>query len=81
MLYLNFSTEKKPISKRIPLSEFAKVISNRSPSQEEDNGLLFKTVNNEVRVFIEYYLTFEHISFLKYLCIVVLLYNLKFHCL
>ena len=45
-----------------PPLEFARIISKRSLSRKEVRGLLFKTVNiNEVPVFLECYLTFNHI--------------------
>ena len=52
--FRGLSLEKMPISKtRIePPLEFAKVISKRNPSLKEAHGLLFKTVNNEVLVFL-----------------------------
>ena len=36
--------------------------------EKKANGLLFRTVNNEVRVFLEYYLTFKQVSWLKNMC-------------
>ena len=59
---------EKPILNRIHPIEFAKTISKRSQSRKECHGLLFKTVNYEVRVFREFCLAFKHISWLESLC-------------
>ena len=46
-------------SKKSPSLEFAKVFSKKKPiSQRSPEAPFFRTVNNEIRVFLEYYLTF-----------------------
>ena len=71
-----FNFEKPIFEKKHPL-EFAKVMSNRNPRAS------FKTVNNEVLVFLKYYLTFKQISWLKSLssslahCFIVVNFNIS----
>ena len=57
----------RPISKRSTPLTFAKIMFKRSSSRKKVHKLLFNTVYNEMR-FLEYYLTLNHISWLKYLC-------------
>ena len=58
---------------RKPPLDFARIISKRSLSRKEVRGLLFKRVNiNEVPVFLECYLTFNHIRGCN-ICVEVLL--------